>query len=223
MSRTTKFRAPSNARPGSSAPFPCISRPASFVAEYQISTDSTAGERERGSLEPLLVNPVPRFELVAGKWLAAVVSAFIGMTATVVILFVVLMRLPLEDLGFRFRFGMPDALLLFAAALPMALIAPALHQMYLSSFAKSFKEAQSYMPDFFADAPRNARRFLPDRRAPLACAYSGPWPICALDRYPGWQAAEPVYFIPLRCRQPASPCCFLALTTRLFKKEDYFG
>ena len=45
-----------------------------FVAGMQVATDSTAGERERGSLEPLLVNPIPRWELVAGKWLAAVTS-----------------------------------------------------------------------------------------------------------------------------------------------------
>jgi ABC-type Na+ efflux pump, permease component len=50
-----------------------------------IATDSTAGERERGSLEPLLINPIPRFELVAGKWLAAVASSAVGVTATLVI------------------------------------------------------------------------------------------------------------------------------------------
>ena len=37
----------------------------------QLAIDSTAGERERGSLEPLLLNPVPRGALAAGKWLAA--------------------------------------------------------------------------------------------------------------------------------------------------------
>jgi sodium transport system permease protein len=30
--------------------------------------DTTAGERERGSLEPLLMNPTPRRALVLGKW-----------------------------------------------------------------------------------------------------------------------------------------------------------
>src|SRR5262249_5214162 len=30
--------------------------------------DTTAGERERGSLEPLLMNPVERSALVTGKW-----------------------------------------------------------------------------------------------------------------------------------------------------------
>ena len=46
--------------------------------------DTTAGERERGSLEPLLMNPTERWALVAGKWgavacvsmLIAVLSCF---------------------------------------------------------------------------------------------------------------------------------------------------
>src|SRR5258708_33169832 len=36
-----------------------------------VAIDSTAGERERGSLEPLLANPVPVAQLVVGKGLAA--------------------------------------------------------------------------------------------------------------------------------------------------------
>jgi len=36
-----------------------------------VAIDSTAGERERGSLEPLLANPVPLWQVVVGKWLAA--------------------------------------------------------------------------------------------------------------------------------------------------------
>ena len=36
---------------------------AAFTGAMQLATDATAGERERGSLEALLVNPVPR-----GAW-----------------------------------------------------------------------------------------------------------------------------------------------------------
>ena len=43
---------------------------AAFTGGMQIATDSTAGERERGSLEPLLVNPAPRIAIAGGKWLA---------------------------------------------------------------------------------------------------------------------------------------------------------
>lgn len=115
-----------------------------FTAGMQIATDSTAGERERGSLEPLLLNPVQRWQLVTGKWLAAVMAAFGGMVATLIVTSVVLSRLSLEDLGIRNQLGTPELLLLIVAIAPMALMAPAM-QVYLSCFAKSFKEAQSYM------------------------------------------------------------------------------
>jgi sodium transport system permease protein len=110
----------------------------------QIATDSTAGERERGSLEPLLLNPAPRWQLVTGKWLAASGVAFFGILFTLVITSNVLSRLPLEDLGVRYHLGPADILVLVAAIAPVALVAPAL-QVYLACFAKSFKEAQSYM------------------------------------------------------------------------------
>lgn len=114
-----------------------------LTAGMQIATDSTAGERERGSLEPLLLNPVPRWQLIGGKWLAAAVAAFVGMVATLVITALMMSRLPLEELGVRFHFGTATMLLLIVAMAPLVLMAPAV-QVYLSCFAKSFKEAQSY-------------------------------------------------------------------------------
>lgn len=117
---------------------------AAFTAGMQIATDATAGERERFSLEPLLINPIPRWQLVGGKWVAAAVAAVAGILATLVITAYVLSRLSLEDLGVRFHLGVPECVLMFAAVAPIGIIAPAL-QVYLSCFAKSFKEAQSYM------------------------------------------------------------------------------
>jgi sodium transport system permease protein len=117
---------------------------AAFSAAMQISTDTTAGERERLSLEPLLINPVPRWQLVGGKWLAAAIAAVVGMAGTLAITAYMLSRLSLEDLGVRFHLGVPECLLLFAALAPMALVAPAI-QIYLACFAKTFKEAQGYM------------------------------------------------------------------------------
>lgn len=117
---------------------------AAFTAGMQIATDATAGERERLSLEPLLVNPVPRWQLVGGKWLASAVAALGGMAATLAITAYVLSHLSLEDLGVRFHLGWPECLLIFAAVAPMGLLAPAI-QIYLACFAKTFKEAQTYM------------------------------------------------------------------------------
>ncbi len=117
---------------------------AAFTGGMQIATDSTAGERERGSLEPLMLNPVPRWELITGKWLAAVAGSSASMLLTLVITSNVLLRLPLEDLGIRFQMGSQEMAALMAAVIPMALLGPAMI-IYLACFAKSYKEAQSYM------------------------------------------------------------------------------
>lgn len=117
---------------------------AAFTSGMQIATDSTAGERERGSLEPLLLNPSPREAIVAGKWLAAVVSSGLGVALTVTLCLAMLRFIPLQDFGVRFRLGPAEAAGLLAGILPMCLLATAM-QMYLATFAKSFKEAQSYM------------------------------------------------------------------------------
>ncbi|MFN0104497.1 MAG: ABC transporter permease [Bryobacteraceae bacterium] len=115
-----------------------------FTAGMPIASDSTAGERERGSLEPLLLNPIPRWQLVAGKWLAATGAALCGMLLTLAVTLVVFSRLPLEELGVRNHLGLAQVLLILAAVVPMCLVAPA-SQMFVSCFAKSFKEAQSYL------------------------------------------------------------------------------
>jgi sodium transport system permease protein len=115
-----------------------------FTAGMPIASDSTAGERERGSLEPLLLNPIPRWHFVAGKWLAASGAALTGMLLTLAITLIVLSRLALEELGVRNHLGATQVWLILAAVVPMALVAPAI-QMFVSCFAKSFKEAQSYL------------------------------------------------------------------------------
>jgi len=114
-----------------------------MTAGMQIATDSTAGERERRSLEPLLLNPVPRWQIITGKWLAACGAAFVAMVASLTLYSLVLRKLPLEDAGIRFHLGKPEILMLIAAFAPLAVLVPAI-LAFLSCFARSFKEAQSY-------------------------------------------------------------------------------
>jgi sodium transport system permease protein len=117
---------------------------AGFVGGMQIATDSTAGERERGSLEPLLVNPAPRLVFVAGKWLAAALAA-VASTALTTVLCANLPRfLPLDEMGIRFGIGPEHISGIAGAALPMCLFSSAL-QSAVATLARSFKEAQSYM------------------------------------------------------------------------------
>jgi sodium transport system permease protein len=117
---------------------------AAFAGGMQIATDSTAGERERGSLEALLVNPAARGAIATGKWLAATAMSFISVCVTMGLCVAMMRYIPLQELGMRFRLGPPEVLGMFAAAWPLCPLAAAL-QMTVSTFARSFKEAQSYM------------------------------------------------------------------------------
>lgn len=104
--------------------------------------DTTAGERERGSLEPLLMAPLPRNAIVLGKWGAV---AVMGMLVAVVSCFSFLpgqWLLRSETLAALFQFGLREALLFLALLLPLAALLSAL-LMAVAIRCKSFKEAQA--------------------------------------------------------------------------------
>lgn len=117
---------------------------AAFAGGLHLAIDCTAGERERGSLEPLLVNPVSREAVVLGKWLAVVLLTMLAMGVAMLGFSLAVARVPLQDLGVRFRLGGHETVGLLAAALPLALFAAAV-QLTLALFARTFKEAQTYL------------------------------------------------------------------------------
>lgn len=117
---------------------------AALTGGMQLSIDSTAGERERGSLEPLLLNPVPRGALATGKWLAASLFGCCAVLFSMVLTVNVMRQVPWHDLGIRFRVSDPELMTLLALILPLALFLSAI-VMFASTFARSFKEAQSYL------------------------------------------------------------------------------
>jgi sodium transport system permease protein len=104
--------------------------------------DTTAGERERGSLEPLLMNPASRSALVWGKWGAV---AAVGMLIAVLSCFSFLpgqWLLRSETLAALFQFGWREAAGFLALLLPLAGALAAL-LMAVAIRCKSFKEAQA--------------------------------------------------------------------------------
>jgi sodium transport system permease protein len=117
---------------------------AALTGSMQLAIDSTAGERERGSLEALLLNPVPRGALAAGKWLAASLFGCCAVVFSMLLTINVMRRVPWHDLGIRFRVSDAELMSLLALILPLALFLSAL-VMFASTFARSFKEAQSYL------------------------------------------------------------------------------
>ena len=117
---------------------------ASFIGGLNVAIDTTAGERERRSLEPLLVNPVSRAALTAGKWLTTSVFGLASAWLTLVTFLLMMRFVPLEQLGVQLSLGGPQLLLMAIAVAPMALFASSL-QMFAATFARSFKEAQTYV------------------------------------------------------------------------------
>lgn len=117
---------------------------ATFIGGMQLAVDATAGERERGSLEPLLLNPVPRPAIVVGKWLAALVFALVCVILTLLCCVVVLEYTPVREMGLSLELGPRALALVLLAAAPMALMATAI-QVLVASFARSYKEAQTYI------------------------------------------------------------------------------
>ena len=117
---------------------------ATFIAGMGIAVDSTAGERERKTLEPLIINPVERYHIVMGKWLAATLFSALGMAMTLVLCSAAMGQVPLEELGLQFHINTRQILLMLVAALPLAFLATSM-QLLLGIFAKSFKDAQSYI------------------------------------------------------------------------------
>ena len=117
---------------------------AAFTGAMSIATDSTAGERERGSLEALLVNPAPRGAIAGGKWIAGTATAVLSVVITGGLLFALFQYIPLQDLGIKFVLGPAQLFGTLAVLLPLCPLIAAI-QMYVATFAKSFKEAQSYL------------------------------------------------------------------------------
>jgi sodium transport system permease protein len=117
---------------------------AALTGGMQIAIDSTAGERERGSLEPLLLNPVSRGALAGGKWLAASLFGCGAVVFSMLLTINVMRRVPWHDLGIRFTVTDGALLSLLALVLPVAFLLSAV-VLFASTFARSFKEAQSYL------------------------------------------------------------------------------
>lgn len=104
--------------------------------------DTTAGERERGSLEPLLMTPQSRWALVLGKW-GAVAAMGMGVAVLACAGFLPgqwLLRS--EALAAMFQYGLRELALFLAVLLPAAALLGAL-LMAVAIRSRSFKEAQA--------------------------------------------------------------------------------
>lgn len=117
--------------------------------------DMTAGEKERGTMETLLISPAERTEIVVGKFLATTCFSFGTAMWNVALMLVAVTVAPLLAPGL-FGSGLLSLAGLAAcigAAVPLAMLFAAL-ALSLGVFARSTKEGNYYMvPLFFAALP----------------------------------------------------------------------
>ncbi len=109
-----------------------------------VAIDMTAGERERGSLEPLLLNPISREALVIGKWLA--VTSY-GLAVVGLILLGFFLTLTLAPMPKLASLVSLSPLQYLGFAVTLASFAPAIGslQMLIATYGRTFKEAQTYV------------------------------------------------------------------------------
>jgi sodium transport system permease protein len=109
-----------------------------------LAIDTTAGERERGSLEALLTVPVKRQQLIYGKILATCAYMTVSLTLTVMAFSVVLPFMGLERIGMSVNFGPLVALRVILFCLPLVPLGAALMTI-VAAFTRSYREAQTYL------------------------------------------------------------------------------
>ncbi len=115
-----------------------------FMGGFYLAIDATAGEREHGSLEPLLSQPATRVELVLGKVLAAAVFSGLSVALFLLSLKLALPLAPLHRIGMSLEITFSAVLGIFLLTTPLMVFGAALLTV-VASFAKSYKEAQTYL------------------------------------------------------------------------------
>lgn len=149
------------------------------VGGMYTAIDVTAGEKERGTLEALLVTPASRLQIVLGKLLAVITTSLSAVILSVSSMYFSFRFFPVETLAregenVAFRLPPQTILLIVLVALPLVVMINSL-EIAICIFARSFKEAQNYiMPLQFAVLiPTLPLIMVPELAMPFA-AYAAP-------------------------------------------------
>lgn len=115
-----------------------------FIGSVGFSADMTAGERERRSLESLLITPTRSLAIIGGKWLTSLLITLTVLLLEVLLLSIAFAYVPFNELGLRVDVSPMDLLGIFFLLVPLAFLAIAM-QLSIAIFARSFKDAQTYI------------------------------------------------------------------------------
>jgi len=107
-----------------------------------LAIDTTAGEREKGSLEPLLTQPVKRHIVLLAKLGATTVFSSLTFLLVLIGLALAFKYMPIDSISLSV--GPVKVIKVFISCLPFVFVACSL-MVLLASFTKSYKEAQSYL------------------------------------------------------------------------------
>ncbi len=116
-----------------------------FIGGMQLAIDSTAGERERQSLEPLLATPVARETIISAKILATAVFSLLSLAVTLLAYRLAFALVPSGGIDASFEVGSLGLAQLFLVILPIVLLGATVLTA-LAAFARSYREAQGYLP-----------------------------------------------------------------------------
>jgi sodium transport system permease protein len=106
--------------------------------------DTTAGERERHGLFPMLLQPIPTIAIPIGKFLMLVTSGMIALSIALAVGFTAFSYIKIDGLNFGFDTSIITYLLFLLVLLPTTMLLSGII-MGFASFAKSFKEGQTYV------------------------------------------------------------------------------
>lgn len=115
-----------------------------LVGGMWLAIDSTAGERERQSLEPLLINPVRRDAILLGKTLATSAFSLTSLALSLIAFMIAGWFLPASKLGMTFNLSPAVIVSVLPVMVPLVLLLVNL-QILVTSMAKSAREAQTYL------------------------------------------------------------------------------
>ncbi|HET7569985.1 MAG TPA: ABC transporter permease [Gammaproteobacteria bacterium] len=117
---------------------------ATLMGGFYLAIDTTAGERERGSLEPLLGTAASRPSLMLGKLCATAFYSVCALAIAVAAFGVAIPTVPAAELGMQLNFGAYEAMWIFAVCVPFVFLGAA-GLTVIAAFSRSFKEAQAWM------------------------------------------------------------------------------
>jgi sodium transport system permease protein len=115
---------------------------AALMGGLAAALDTTAGERERMSLEPLLATPAAPIELAVGKWIGVVALDAAVVALTLSGFYLTLRFAPLPSVGVPFLFGARELARFIVVLVPLVALLPAV-LIYVGARGRTFKEAQA--------------------------------------------------------------------------------